>query len=124
MKSLVLSVVFLAASTTCFAADSSPMVGKWKIHSVVAGNESSVECTFTQIGSDLEGTCTTDSGSVKATGKIDGAAVSFAYNSDYNGTALNIKYSGKLDPATAKLSGSVDVDPFGVEGDFTAEQVK
>ncbi len=59
---------------------------------------------------------------MKLTGKIDGHKVTWTENTDYEGTALTIKYAGTL--AEDKISGTVTVDPFGVDGNFTATLVK
>ena len=41
------------------------------------------------------------------------------YDSDYNGTPLTLSYTATLDD-TGKFAGTVEVQPFGVSGDFTA----
>ena len=48
----------------------------------------------------------------------------FQYDSEYQGTPLTAKYSGALDSTGAKLSGTVTVDAFSAEGDFTGTPVK
>ena len=45
--------------------------------------------------------------------------VTFKHGGDYQGTALTIVYSGSL-AAPAQLKGTVEVQPFGVSGTFTA----
>ena len=57
------------------------------------------------------------------TGTVDGKKVTWKYDSDYNGTALTLTYTATLDDSD-KISGSVEVQPFGVSGDFTATPVK
>jgi hypothetical protein len=86
----------------------------------VAGNESDVECTFIQKDNALGGSCATDHGDKPLTGKVDGPKITWSYDSEYEGTPLTVKYSGTIDSAAAKLSGSVSVEQFGVDGDFTA----
>jgi hypothetical protein len=75
MKALFVSVALLISGTlTSLAADNAPLTGKWKIHSSIAGNESDNECTLTQTGNDISGTCKTAEGKdSKAIGKVDGA---------------------------------------------------
>jgi hypothetical protein len=51
---------------------------------------------------------------------VDGAKVTWSFESEYNGTPLTIKYTAALDATVGKIAGTVSVDPFGVEGDFTA----
>ena len=124
MKALVLLAVLASVSLSAVAADSPSLTGKWNVHSSTAGNESESVCTFVQNGAELAGSCKTDAGEAKATGKVDGVKVTWSFDSDYNGTALTLKYTGTLDPATGKIAGSLTVDPFGVEGEFTAIQAK
>jgi hypothetical protein len=102
------------------AADSAPISGKWNIHSNIAGNESDSVCTLTQKDSDLTGTCKTDTGEGNATGKVDGTKVTWSYDTEYNGSPLTVKYSGTFDSAANKIAGTVSVEQFGVDGDFTA----
>jgi hypothetical protein len=122
MKIIALPLVLASALAFAQAPDSAALTGKWKLHQSIAGNENDSDCTLTQKDSDLTGSCTTDQGAVKLTGKVDGKKVSWSYNSDYNGTALTVKFSGTLD--SGKITGDVDVDPFGVTGEFTATLAK
>ena len=123
MRTLLLSVL-LACATTSLAADNAMLNGKWKIHNDIQGNESDVACTFTQKDKDLSGSCTTDNGDKPLSGKVDGKTITFQYDSEYEGTPLTAKYSGALDSAGAKLSGTVTVEAFSAEGDFTGTPVK
>ena len=123
MRTLILSALLASAAFTSLAADNASLTGKWKIHQTVAGNESDSDCTFTQKENELTGSCTADQGSGKVTGKIDGNKVSWSYESEYNGSPLTVKFAGTLDP-TGKIAGSVTVEQFGVDGDFTATPVK
>ena len=114
--------LLLVIAPLAVAQTQNSVTGKWKVASTIAGNESTSDCTFTQTGGDLAGTCTGDQGTVKITGKVEGTTVSWSYASDYNGTALTIKYKGKL--ADGKITGESIVDPFGVSGEFTATATK
>jgi hypothetical protein len=120
MKLLLLSSILAFAALNVSAADTPSFSGQWKIHSSIAGTESDSACTLTQKDNELTGTCTTDQSGQKATGKVDGLKAEWSYPSEYNGTALIIKYTGTLDPAASKISGSVNVSPFDVDGDFSA----
>jgi hypothetical protein len=120
MRTLFLSILLASASALAVPADNVSLSGKWEVHSNVAGNESDVECTFIQKDNDLGGSCATDNGDKPLTGKVDGAKITWSYDSEYEGTPLTVKYSGTIDSAAAKLSGSVSVEQFGVDGDFTA----
>jgi len=119
MKRIAFSLLLVSAAAFGHAQDSNASAaGTWKVHASIAGNDSDAECTFTQTGNDLAGTCASQMGSIKITGKVDGKKVSWSYNTEYNGSPLTVKYDGTLD--AGKISGGVTVDPFGVTGDFTA----
>jgi hypothetical protein len=98
------------------------LTGAWQVHTSVSGNESDAVCTFAQKDNNLTGTCATDQGASKLIGKVDGTKVSWSYDSEYNGSPLTVTYSGTL--ASGKITGDVDVEPFAVDGDFTATQSK
>src|SRR5262249_44390228 len=118
MKSFLLHVVMiLVAAIPVAAADA--LSGKWKVHQSIAGNDSDMPCTFTQTGDDLAGTCDAASGTVKISGKVSENKVTWTVQTEYNGSPLTLKYSGTLASAT-KMTGTVTVDPYGVDGEFTA----
>jgi hypothetical protein len=50
---------------------------------------------------------------------VDGNKVSWTYDSEYNGSPITLNYTATLGEGE-KFTGSVEVDPFGVSGDFTA----
>lgn len=113
---------FLAASTLLFAtlAFAAPSItGQWSIHNNIAGNESDQDCKFVQTDDKLTGSCKTEEKEVQITGSLDGNKVTWKYDSEYNGSPLTLTYTATLDDS-GKIAGKVDVDPFGVTGDFTA----
>jgi len=123
MKLLLLPSLFAAAAVFAVAADTAPLSGKWEIRQSIAGNDSSAACTFTQNDKELTGTCNSaEGGTVKISGKVNDKTVSWTFNSEYNGTPLTVKYTGTLD--SARITGTVSVEPFGVDGEFTATQSK
>src|SRR5271163_2689852 len=123
MKLLALPLLLISVTTLAQApAGDAGLTGTWKLHQSIAGNDSDSECTFTQKDADLTGSCKTDKDPIKLTGKVDGKKVSWSYNSDYNGTALTVKFNGTFD--SGKITGEVEVDPFSATGDFTATQTK
>ena len=114
-----LAIVFVALP----AVSADTVDGKWQIHQSVVGNESDLSCTFTQTGDDLAGTCDgLPTGAVKISGKVAESKVTWTVQTEYNGSPLTLKYSGTL--ASAKMTGTVSVDPYGVDGDFTAVPAK
>jgi hypothetical protein len=124
MRILLLSALLASAAVASMAADNASLNGKWMIHNNVMGNESDMSCTFTQKDNDLSGTCTSDTGEGKVTGKITGAKITWSYVSEYNGSPLTTTYIGTQDSATGKITGTMTVEQFGVDGDFTAVKAK
>ena len=122
MKStLLFTVAALIAAIPALAADG--VTGKWVIHQSVAGNENDANCTFAQTGEELTGSCDFPGGAVKLAGKIAQKKVAFTIQTEYNGAPLTLRFSGTVESAT-KMSGNVAVEPFGVEGDWTAAPAK
>ena len=122
MKPLLLSLFLAAAGVSAAADDNAPFSGKWQIHTLVAGNESDSECTFTQAGTELSGSCLSERGTVEVQGKVEGQAASWEFKSEHEGTPLVVAYKGKLE--AEKMTGTVSVDAYGVEGEFTAARPK
>jgi hypothetical protein len=124
MKGSILAVVLASTSVLAYAADNASVDGKWKFHTSVAGNESDMICTFTQKDADFSGTCKSDNGDGKATGKVDGKKITLNFESEYNGSPVTSNYTGTLDSATNKITGTLTVVEFSVDGDFTAAPEK
>src|SRR5579859_501487 len=122
MKTLAASLTLLFASSA-FAAGAPSLTGQWSIHNSISGSESDQECKFVQTDNKLTGTCKSDGEEVKITGNLDGKKVTWEYDSEYNGTPLTLTYTATLGD-TDKISGNVDVQPYGVTGDFTATPSK
>ncbi|MGO8757574.1 MAG: hypothetical protein ACLQG3_05565 [Terracidiphilus sp.] len=121
MKIIFRCCLFLA-SAALFAADSDTLTGTWKVHNSIAGNESDQNCAFTQKGEDLTGTCKSDASTVDVIGKVKGEDVTWQYKAEWDGNNLILVYTGKL--KDSKIEGTVEVQPMGVTGDFTATPAK
>jgi hypothetical protein len=119
MRTLFLSILLASVSALAVRADNVSLSGKWKIHINVQGNESDAVCGFTQKDDGLSGSCATENGEKPLAGKVDGQKITWSYDSEYEGSPLTVKFSGTLDSAATKLAGSVSVEQFGVDGDFT-----
>lgn len=120
-KTFAMSLVLFAASA--FAAEAPDLTGNWTLHMSVAGNESDQPCKFVQTGNKLAGACKGPEKDVQIVGNIDGKKLTFKYESEYQGTPLTVMFTATLD-GSDKIAGAVDVDPFGVTGDFTATPSK
>jgi hypothetical protein len=123
VKTIVLSFLLFSVPVLVPAAQDTSLAGQWKIHSSIAGHESDFDCTFTQNNQDLGGTCKTNEATLTITGKLEASKVTFQYKTTYEGQELTIVHAGKVE-SPSKFAGSVEVQPMGVTGDFTASQVK
>ncbi len=128
MKSILVLLPALAFSaflspSAAFAAGASSLAGKWSIHSSIAGNESDMACTFAQTDNKLSGSCKSNDKDLQITGSLDDKKVTWKYESDYNGTPLTVTYTATLGDSD-KFTGTVDVQPFDVTGEFTATASK
>ncbi len=118
MHRLFFASVLLFASSA-FAAGAPNITGHWSIHNVIAGNENDRDCKLVQTDNKITGSCKSEDGEVPITGSVDGNKATWSYGSEYNGTPLTLTYTASLDES-GTISGSVDVQPFGVTGEFTA----
>ncbi|HEY0777410.1 MAG TPA: hypothetical protein VGD56_05530 [Gemmatirosa sp.] len=111
--------LLLSAVHAVALADSS-VAGTWKLTGDVQGNPVNEVCTLKQAGAAVTGTCTGESGQAyPVTGEIKDGKLTFRHGGEYQGTALTLTYSTPVSSAKA-MKGSIDVQPFGVTGDFTA----
>ncbi len=118
---MLLTALLASALAAAPAADS--ITGTWKITGDVMGNPLNSVCALKQAAAKITGTCTNtdaaDAKPVDVTGEVKDGKVTFSHGGDYQGQALTITYAGAL--ASAKeLKGTIDVQPFGVTGTFTA----
>ena len=123
MKTIIAMLLLGFATPVAVAADQPTLTGKWHVHNSIAGNESDMACTFTQKGPELTGTCESEqSGKVDISGKVDGTKVTWSFKTVYEGSPLTVNYDGTQEPG--KISGTVAVPEYSVDGDFTATQDK
>jgi hypothetical protein len=95
--------------------------GTWKISGNVQGVAVIVTCTMVEADLKVTGTCVDDQNkSHPMTGLVKDQMVSWNYASEYEGTPIVITWTGTVDSTGMKMSGTIAVDPFGVDGDFTA----
>jgi hypothetical protein len=112
------TLALLSALAAPAAADSLP--GTWKLSGDVMGNPVNTTCTIKQAGATLSGSCTNDSGNPFAiTGEVKDGKFTFKYASDYQGQPLTIVHTGTIASPT-QLKGTIEVQPMGVTGTFTA----
>jgi hypothetical protein len=123
MRILFLSFLLASAAILAVAQDKAAFAGKWEVRQSIAGNDNTQTCTFTQTGNDLTGTCGMEDKQLQISGKVDDKKVTWSFKTEYNGSPLTVKYAGAMD-AQNKISGTVMVEEFNVEGEFSATQAK
>jgi hypothetical protein len=119
---IIFSAALLLATYTALAAPPDSLTGKWTIHSSISGNESDMTCTFTRTDAKLTGSCKGDK-DTPITGSVDGSKVTWKFDTEHDGTPLTLTYTGTLSDSE-KFAGNVDVQPYGITGDFTATPSK
>ena len=117
VKRLTLPLLLLASSTAAFAA--TPLSGTYSMHTSVAGNETDGSCTFAVKETAITGSCKGPDGKeIPLTGTVDGNKATWKFDIDFNGTTLTLVHTGTVDDA-GKVTGTVEVQPFGVSGEFS-----
>ena len=115
---MLLTLALLTALHTAPAADS--VAGTWQIKGDVAGNPLNTICTVAQTADSLSGSCDVGNGQpFPLSGVVKDGKVTIQHGGDYQGQELTIVYSGTLTSAK-KIEGTVEVQPFGATGTFTA----
>ena len=116
MKRLLAASALLSASSACAAQN---LTDLWTIHSKINDSESNVECKLVVTDSKITGTCNFQDKDRQVTGTVDGVKVTLQYDADYNSAAFTLIYTGTLDHS-GKIAGIVHLQPFNVDGLFTA----
>jgi hypothetical protein len=117
---MLLPLALLTALHAAPAADS--LTGPWQITGDIAGNPIRTLCTFTQEGAKLGGSCVRSQApdqKLPLTGEVRDGKVRFEYGVDFQGQTLTIVYTGTF-AAPRELKGTVEAQPAGVTGAFTA----
>ncbi len=111
----------LAAGTASVSARST---GTWKVVGDVQGVPVLLSCSLVEADLKLTGACVDDQQkSHLLAGDVKDQTVTWAFNTEYEGTPITVTLVGVLDPAGAKMAGTIGVDPMGVDGSFTATLV-
>lgn len=94
--------------------------GAWAIQLDIGGNTVTPGVTFKQEGEKLTGTYSSQVlGEQQLTGTVKGNDITFGFQASFDGNAVKVTYTGKVDKDTMK--GSVALGDLG-EGTFTAKK--
>ena len=102
----------------------SSVSGSWALSTDVQGNTSTPNCTFKQDAEKITGTCDGPNNTQsEVSGEVADAKVTFRYTVEWEGSPLTLVYTGTLDTDTT-MKGTLEVQPMGVAGEFTAKKTK
>src|SRR5690348_6187063 len=119
---MLLTLALLSALQAAPQADS--LSGTWQLTGDIMGNPIDQSCTMKLSGASLGGSCVGNAGEkLELTGEVKDGKVVFRYKTDYQGTPLTIVYTATTVSAK-QLKGTVDVQPMGVSGTFSAAPAK
>jgi hypothetical protein len=118
MKSLILMAAMLAGQAVGVTPSTT---GTWAVVGDVMGVPVILTCALVEADHKLSGTCTDDQKRSHAlAGVTKDSNVSFAFDTDYEGTPITISMTGVMDDTGGKMSGSIAVAPMAVDGTFSA----
>lgn len=112
--------LFLGASAAC--AQSPAVSGKWLVRNDISGNRSEQTCTFAVNNQTLHGQCTSENTVVDVTGTLSNEEVTWQYETRRHLIKLTVTHKGKVKGDS--IGGTVQVNPFNVNGSFTATLIK
>jgi hypothetical protein len=122
MNKAILFLVSLSMIASAQVPSTIPSVSKWQISNTIKGNHSEQVCTFTLNHDDLTGECNSEKETLKINGKVAGKNISWTYHAKHGFMTLTVVHNGAID--SSKITGTVKVDPFGVDGSFTGYPIK
>jgi hypothetical protein len=120
---LLLVAAFALCMTSRLAAGQGPasVTGKWIFTVETSAGGGMPTVTLKQDGEKLTGHYSSQTfGEVDLTGTVKGAAITFMFGADVQGTHLDVTYSGTID-GNDSMKGKVNLGGLG-EGTFTARK--
>ena len=124
LKTLALVLALSTLSAFAQGGGVNSVSGTWKLSGDVSGHSVDEDCTFTQDGKKLTGSCKSAAADkpTEVTGEVNDKKVTWQYETDYQGQKLTVAFTGTLDAAGSQLKGDIDVQPVGVSGTFSAQK--
>ena len=115
-RSLLVLILLAAASATTLAADLS---GTWSVDGEVYGNAVRYPLRLKQEGGKLTGTARFQDKDRPVTGTIKDTAVTWTFETEYNGAPLQIEFTGTL---TMENDINVTISDAGVQCEMTCKR--
>jgi hypothetical protein len=114
----LLSLIFLLATIPATASD---VTGIWRVNGTLGGNPILAVCNLKQQADVLSGSCTLDDNQVlDVAGTVNGEEAMWQSGLDEGGTMIIISFKGTVSSGS-EMKGQLFVDPFEMQGDFTAK---
>lgn len=114
--SVLVAFAVLVAAAPASAAD---VAGSWNVDGSVYGNPVVFPCTLKQDGVTLTGTAKIQEVDKPLTGTVEDKTVTFRFEVEYNGSLLELVFTGTLN-SDKEMTGTIAVS--GVTGEFTAKK--
>ncbi len=115
----IFNVLLLLAAVPAAASD---IPGVWRIQGSVGGQNVTSVCNLKQQGEKVTGSCAMDGEQpVDVVGSVKADKVMLQYGIDDGGTNIIISFNGTLN-SPSEMKGEVFVDPYEMQGTFTARQ--
>ena len=122
MKHWIAVAALVAAPLMAQAQAPASVAGVWSTAGDVSGVAVTETCTFTQdADAKLTGSCDVDGKKYPTTGSVKDKTAVWSHGGNYQGTDYIITYTGKLG-SDGTMTGTMSVDPFNVDGSFTAKK--
>ena len=120
-KSVIIVVALFLAGTTIIAQDTVNVTGNWILEvNTEAGGTTMPTVTLKQDGEKLTGHYSSLSlGEADITGTVKGQQIDFGFNTEVQGFALQVRYTGTVKGDT--MSGKISLGELG-DGTFTGKK--
>ena len=120
---LLLALILLFNTGLLPVNNNAPNVaGTWKVKGEVASTPVTPVCTIKQDDKNiLSGTCKIMDTETALKGEVKDKNVTWQFNIDYNNDNLTVIFNGTVE-TDSKISGKINVQPYSIDGDFTAEK--
>ena len=122
-RGLVVAALVLSAAMTIAAGGQAPadVTGKWIFTVETSAGGGTPTVTLKQEGEKLTGHYSSSQlGEAELTGSVKGAAITFSFGTDVQGTHLDVVYTGTLESKDS-MKGTVNLGGLG-EGTFTGKK--
>jgi hypothetical protein len=117
---ITLFALALLVATPAFAQTPASVVGDWDVTINSPQGANTTRVAFTQDGDQVKGLFKSPNGELPFTGTMTGNELKFVFQVPFQGAALDITITGKVDAET--MAGKADFGGM-AEGDWTAKRV-